>query len=355
MSKEIVPIEYNSEQIDLIKRTIAQGASNDELQLFLMQAKRTGLDPFARQIYAIKRYDSKERREKMAIQVSIDGFRLIAERTGEYRGQDGPYWCGSDGVWNDVWLKKEYPMAAKVGVYRAGFEKPLYAVARWDSYVQAYKDNNTGEWKVGAMWAKMPDIMIAKCAEALAMRKAFPQELSGLYTTDEMMQADNPKDVVDGEVVHEVSHNTPEPQQGKSSRPYPPEGVVNGITHFVDMYTEKPNDKYKETWRTSIASNIEKEVSEYANNKQEVRQAILQYLVGKEHVDQLTVPEVSAIWRWLGVNKRDESGNVDKDGGVWSLDPNTEKEIKAIYDKLNGSGEENIVDAEVDERGDAPD
>lgn len=152
-----------------------------------------------------------------------------------------------------------------------------------------------------------------------------------------------------------VSHNTPEPQQRNSARPYKPEGVVAGITHFVDLYTEKPNDKYKETWRTGIASNIEKEVSEYANNKQEVRQAILQYLVGKEHVDQLTVPEVSAIWRWLGVNKRDENGNVVKDGGAWSLDPNTEKEIKAIYDKLNGSGEENIVDAEVDERGDAPD
>lgn len=164
---------WDSEQLDVIKRLICKDATDTELSLFGQVCQRTGLDPFAKQIYGIKR------KGQLAIQTSIDGLRLIAQRSREYAGQDGPQWCGKDGIWRDVWLEDEHPAASRVGVYRIGWTRPVWGIATWKEYAQ-----NTGQWPT------MPAHMLAKCAESLALRKAFPAELSGLYGKDEMEQAD---------------------------------------------------------------------------------------------------------------------------------------------------------------------
>ena len=197
-----------SDQVDLVKRTIARGASNDELQLFLHQCKRTGLDPFSRQIYWIKRGNSG------TTQVSIDGFRVIAARSGELDGQEC-HWCGEDGDWKDVWLSKSAPAACRVLVYRKGCSKPFSGVANFAAYSAG-----------GNMWGKMPATMLAKCAESLALRKAFPQELSGLYTSEEMDQAEPVAIATAKQAIAEVAYmphpDAPDFEPEEPARPVAP-------------------------------------------------------------------------------------------------------------------------------------
>lgn len=200
-SGAIVTTELTEEQKALVKRTIAKGTTDDEFAMFLHVCKTRRVDPFSKMIYPVKRYDSKERKEVMALQNSIDYSRLVADRSLVYEGQVGPQWCGDDGAWKDVWLDdKRPPTAARVGVWRKGFREPLFATALWSNYVQTDRDG-----KPTKFWRQMGPLMLGKCAEALALRRAFPEDLAGMYTPEEMSQAANDAvevvDVRTGEVA----------------------------------------------------------------------------------------------------------------------------------------------------------
>ena len=250
MSTELARVEFSGEQVSLIKRTICQNATDDELTLFLAQCKRTGLDPFAKQIHAVKRFDKKQNREVMAIQIGIDGFRLIGERTGQSDGQEGPYWCGADGAWRDVWLSPEFPSAAKVLIYRKGITRPFVGIAHWAEYAQTYKDGNPLP-----MWAQMPAGQLAKCAESLALRKAFPQELSGLYSPEEMSQAGDPADVKQVDTAHQLPARA-EPPKPSLVETYTAEIAAAATLDQLREVVTRMNADVKEKLLGKTATNI---------------------------------------------------------------------------------------------------
>lgn len=181
---------WTEEQALVLRQSgISDAVTKAELSGFLHLCQRTQLDPFSRQIYLIGRFDRRAGREVFTPQTAIDGYRVVAHRviaaSGETFGYEDTLWCDTSGQWRDAWLSEEPPAAAKVTVLRNG--QRFSAVALFREYVQTGK-----EGKRLGLWGKMPAGQVAKCAEALALRKAFPHDLAGVYTAEEMAQADNP-------------------------------------------------------------------------------------------------------------------------------------------------------------------
>lgn len=200
----VVSQVWNEEQVRLVAEVLAKDANltPGELVMFAQVSQRTGLDPFRKQIYAVRYKNGGP----ITFQTGIDGFRVIAKRSGKLRGILAPEWCGEDGEWREVWLDDENPpVAARVAVRHSDYDDPVVGVALYREYVATRWDKDLGQAVPNSQWQQRPAHMLAKCAEALAIRRAFPDDVGGLYSEDEMEQAGN---VVMGERYEDVPVET---------------------------------------------------------------------------------------------------------------------------------------------------
>lgn len=208
------------EKIELLKRTICRGATDDELELFIHACNRMHLDPFLKQVYAVKRW--QDGKEVMTIQTGIDGYRLIAERTNKYMpGRECSFAYKEGKVFSATAYVK------KLGVDGQWHE--IASTVYWDEYVAKKKDGT-----VTGMWKDKPHVMLGKCAESAVLRKAFPADLSGVYTKEEMDQAD---------IVHE------EPTIRNSHIVHPPmveEAISHEEAQDVENLLQGEDKQYRE-------------------------------------------------------------------------------------------------------------
>lgn len=217
-------ISWTPEQVQLIKDTVAKGTDDLQFKLFLYQAQRTGLDPLAKQIHAVLRYNDQSKKHDMAIQTGIDGYRLTADRTKCYAGSDEPKFTEGS----------PYPLSCTVTIYKivGGVRCPFTATAFWKEYYP-------GESKAGFFWRKMPHGQLAKCAEALALRKGFPAELSGVYTHEEMQQS--------GEIITDYQEVTIKPEITQDEQIQGPVNKTIKNPILTDLYNLATTHKAKLT------------------------------------------------------------------------------------------------------------
>ncbi|WP_301119661.1 recombinase RecT [Mycolicibacterium fortuitum] len=260
---------FNEQQVAILRQLGIEDATQGDLDLFFHYCRTTGLDPFRRQIYMIgrrtkiKEWNPATRSQdekwvmKYTIQTGIDGYRRngreAAKRNGDTLSFEGPYWCGDDGEWREVWPARTPPTAAKYIVYRNG--EPFSAVVHYDEFVQTnavYEGSGNNRRKVGeepnSMWAKMPRNQTAKCAEAMAYRRAYPDDFSGMDLEDaaqptvidqegnvESGPAEQPKKRRGGRGVGSLRNQAAKAKSPASEPPAEPQ--------IVDAEVEQTNDE----------------------------------------------------------------------------------------------------------------
>lgn len=234
----IIPASgFAREQIELLKRTFCKDASDDEFDLFVGTCERLGLNPWGTgQIFFVKRYDTALKRNVGAIQIGINGLRLAAEATREYQGRVGPAWCAlprsedAPLVWRDAWLYDDPPAAARVGVVRAGYRQTLWNTATWREFAQYTTVFDNGKpvgKRLTRMWEEKPSLMLAKCAEAGALRAAFQEHFGDIEIAPRELG------ITDRSLLYDVREEEP-PIVRRLSAP------ASDYDRFVDSLDEAP-------------------------------------------------------------------------------------------------------------------
>lgn len=272
MSEQLAPYNRNgltAEQKTLIRNIIAPKANDDELSLFFELCKNTGLDPFKKQVYLLPFWNGELKRFVFSAITSIDGLRSLAETTGEYDGQSEPIWIDKDGKEYKVWTSDNYPFACKISVFKKGVKNPTVGVAYFDMFAKEKDGKYTGFWNKPTKAAHM----IAKCAEALALRKAFPSKLSGLYVHEEMESNVKQKSIYED--------NTDPKTAEKIREYYTDTGTVQEIKEskndFVKIAAEQKLLPQDQTTANKIVSSVQWTLHENSKEIDKMVQDLLNY------------------------------------------------------------------------------
>lgn len=266
---------WNDRQLAALRHMGVEHAEDGDLTVFHHVCTRTGLDPFARQIYMIGRQSSENvdgqwvKRTKYTIQTGIDGFRLIGRRAANKAHQSislaAPEWAHEDGSWRPVWRGAwGSPVAARITIHRDG--EPFTAVALFDEYKQTKRDGNLTQ-----MWQQRPAGQIAKCAEALAWRMAFPQDLSGIYADEEMGAADN--------------------------EPARPQGGLGAVLHVEQVEPDRPMESLLLNTSSALAKRMYATFNDAGITERDDRLKYVSDVVGREvsSSSEMTEADASAV------------------------------------------------------------
>lgn len=228
---ELLAPAVTSDQLELVKKTVAAGATDAELKLYLYDCARHGVHPLDRLLHFTKRGG------KYTPITGIDLMRIRAADTGECLGITDPIFIGAIKT-------SEFSASVTVMRFVQGQIASFSATARWTEYCPAQGQDH--------MWQKMPHTMLGKCAEALALRKGFPKQLAGLYAREEMDQAgtttDTPPLVVEGAKV-EAGVTV----DAETSAPLAP--LPEGCVYLLNVRSE-PTSTGKPRWRMEIVDHL---------------------------------------------------------------------------------------------------
>jgi phage recombination protein Bet len=309
---DLAPMD--AEQVALIKRTVARGTTDDELKLFLHACARTGLDPLMKQIYAVKRYDATLKRDVMAIQTGIDGLRLVADRTGLYApGREPSFTYDPPDDPRDGALLSATAYIKKQT--RDGTWHEIAATAHFDEYVQRTRDGGPTRF-----WKQMPHVMLAKVAEALALRRAFPMELSGVYSTEEMTQADSDAaaDEKHPRLRGPAAPVSPAPRPDAEATVTPPDDPpaaapvlaatvtttpgTDEVPNAEEPVSPLPTPSVSEKAVRALEASIRKLARLRGRRDDQMRDIVKQSVLdrfGKEHFHELTRDEFDVVVGWV--------------------------------------------------------
>lgn len=176
-----VALVSNYDHADLIRQTYAKDLSPAEFDLFVAHAEHQQASIVDKEIYAVVRFLKKDNKRQVSFMLAIDWYRRRTEQHPLFAGVDGPYFCGKDGQWTQVWTSQEPPHAAKFGIYRKGFPKPVEYVALYAEYAPVWRDESTGRVTVSnGMYKTMPTNQLGIRAEMQCHRRAFPSLYRGM-------------------------------------------------------------------------------------------------------------------------------------------------------------------------------